>query len=43
MNPYISFLKLLAKKPQDHDSLANRLQVWIPDTVVICDGKLPPM
>jgi LMBR1 domain-containing protein 1 len=41
--PYIHFLKVLAKKPTEKQSTINRLKVWIPDTVVLNDGDIPPM
>ena len=48
--PYIHFLKVLAKKPTEKQSTVNRflfnlllrLRVWIPDTIVLNDGEMPP-
>ena len=37
----------MAKKPDGPDevqrSIAGRLKIWIPDTIVVNDGDLPPM
>lgn len=42
--PYIHFYKLLARKPDpEHPStsVVNRLQLWIPDTIVLNDRDMP--
>jgi LMBR1 domain-containing protein 1 len=45
--PYTQFFKVMARKPgeseQAQKSVVNRLRIWIPDTVVLNDGELPPI
>ena len=48
MMPYLLFTKYLARKPdmpedEVKQSKANRLKIWIPDTIVLNDENLPPM
>ena len=44
ISPFAEFFKILAKKPTDApETTINRLQCWIPDTIILRDQDIDQM